>query len=261
MSDANIEGSTPSASPTPAEPHHLRRVFIIWIVVSVIGIVIWLLVSPFIVPQTTSDLGSSQILTFNMLTVLAVPVAMFVFVFLAYSLLFFRVKDRPEEDGPPLRPRPALQIGWLGITGALCLFLFIWGAFFYYQETTAASFNNTVVVNVTAQQWQWTFDYPQYGATSQGAQVIELPVNRPVQFFVTSKDVLHGFAIQPFGVRVDANPGYVTATSNVTPTQTGTYAVRCVEMCGLFHSYMWQAVKVVSVSEFNAWIVSQGGHL
>ena len=261
MSDANIEGSTPSASPTPAEPHHLRRVFIIWIVVSVIGIVIWLLVSPFIVPSTTSDLGNSQILTFNMLTILAVPVGMFVFVFLAYSLLFFRVKDRPEEDGPPLRPRPALQIGWLGITSALCLFLFIWGAFFYYQETTAASFNNTVVVNVTAQQWQWTFDYPQYGATSQGAQVIELPVNRPVQFFVTSKDVLHGFSIQSFGVRVDANPGYVTATSNVTPTQTGTYAVRCVEMCGLFHSYMWQAVKVVSATEFNAWIVSQGGHL
>ena len=261
MSDANIEGSTPSASPTPAEPHHLRRVFIIWIVVSVIGIVIWLLVSPFIVPQTASDLGSSQILTFNMLTVLAVPVAMFVFVFLAYSLLFFRVKDRPEEDGPPLRPRPALQIGWLGITSALCLFLFIWGAFFYYQETTAASFNNTVVVNVTAQQWQWTFDYPQYGATSQGAQVIELPVNCPVQFFVTSKDVLHGFSILAFGVRVDANPGYVTATSNVTPTQTGSYAVRCVEMCGLFHSYMWQSVKVVSATEFNAWIVSQGGHV
>ena len=261
MSDANIEGSTPSASPTPAEPHHLRRVFIIWIIVSVIGIVIWLLVSPFIVPQTASDLGSSQILTFNMLTVLAVPVAMFVFVFLAYSLLFFRVKDRPEEDGPPLRPRPALQIGWLGITSALCLFLFIWGAFFYYQETTAASFNNTVVVNVTAQQWQWTFDYPQYGATSQGAQVIELPVNCPVQFFVTSKDVLHGFSILSFGVRVDANPGYVTATSNVTPTQTGSYAVRCVEMCGLFHSYMWQSVKVVSATEFNAWIVSQGGHV
>ena len=261
MSDANIEGSTPSASPTPAEPNHLRRVFIIWIVVSVIGIVIWLLVSPFILPQTTSDIGSSQVLTFNVLTVLAVPVAMFVFVFLAYSLLFFRVKDRPEEDGPPLRPRPALQIGWLGITSALCLFLFIWGAFFYYQETTAASFNNTVVVNVTAQQWQWTFDYPQYGATSQGAQVIELPVNRPVQFFVTSKDVLHGFSILSLGVRVDANPGQVTTTSNVTPTQTGSYAVRCVEICGLFHSYMWQAVKVVSATEFNAWIVSQGGHL
>jgi len=261
MSDANIEGSTPGATPTPAEPRHFRRVLIIWIVASVIGIVLWLLVSQFVVPPTVSTLGSSQLLTFNLLTVLAVPVAMFVFVFLAYSLFAFRVKDRPTEDGPPLRPRPALQIGWLGITSALCLFLFIWGVFFYYQETTAASFNNTVVVNVTAQQWQWTFDYPQYGATSQGAQVIELPVNRPVPFYVTSKDVLHGFSILAFGVRVDANPGQVTTTSNFTPTQTGSYAVRCVEICGLLHSYMWESVKVVSADEFNAWIVSQGGHV
>ena len=260
MSDTNIEGSTPSASPTPTEPRHLRRVLIIWVVVSVIGIVIWLLVSQFVLPLTASTLGSSQILTFNVLTVLAMPVAMFVFVFLAYSIFAFRVKDRPTEDGPPLRPRPALQIGWLGITGALCLFLFIWGAFFYYQETSAAS-ANTLVVNVTAQQWQWTFDYPQYGASSQGAQVIELPVNRPVQFYVTSKDVLHGFSILAFGVRVDANPGYVTTTSEFTPTQTGSYAVRCVEMCGLFHSYMWESVNVVSADAFNAWIASQGGHL
>lgn len=261
MSDTDIEGSTPAASPTPEEPRHLRRAVITWIVVSVIGIVIWLLVAPYIAPATSSTLGSSQILTFNLLTVMAIPVAMFVFVFLAYSLLNFRVKDRPTEDGPPLRPRPALQIGWFGITGVLCLFLFIWGTFFYYQETSAASANNTVVVSVTAQQWQWTFDYPQYGATSQGAQVIELPVNRPVQFYVTSKDVLHGFSILALGVRVDANPGYVTTTSEVTPTQTGSYAVRCVEMCGLLHSYMWEAVKVVSANEFNAWIVSQGGHL
>jgi len=260
MSDANIEGSTPSASPTPTEPRHLRRAIIVWIVVSVIGIVLWLLVSQFILPTTASTLTSSQLLTFNVLTVLAIPVAMFVFVFLAYSLFAFRVKDRPTEDGPPLAPRPALQIGWLGITSALCLFLFIWGAFFYYQETSAAS-ANTLAVNVTAQQWQWTFDYPQYGTSSQGAQVIELPVNRPVQFYVTSKDVLHGFSILAFGVRVDANPGYVTTTSQFIPTQTGSYAVRCVEMCGLYHSYMWEAVKVVSANEFNAWIASQGGHV
>jgi cytochrome c oxidase subunit II len=261
MSDANIEGSAPSASPTSAEPRHLRRVLIIWVVASAIVIVIWLLVAQFILPTTVSTLGSSQLLTFNLLTVLAVPVSMFVFVFLAYSVFAFRVKDRPTEDGPPLRPRPALQIGWLGITSALCLFLFIWGAFFYYQETTAASTSNTLAVNVTAQQWQWTFDFPQYGATSQGAQVVELPVNRPVQFFVTSKDVLHGFSIVAFGVRVDANPGQVTTTNIATPTQTGTYAVRCVEICGLYHSYMWESVNVVSADAFNAWIVSQGGHV
>lgn len=260
MSEANIEGSTGSASPA-AEPSHLRRVLIIWAVLSVIVIAIWLVVAQFILPPAASSLDDSANFTFNVLTVLAIPVSLFVFVFLGYSLIAFRVSGRPTEDGAPLQPRPSLQIGWLAITSLLCLFLLIWGMIASYQETSAASTSNTVVIQVTAQQWQWTFNYPQYGATSQGAQVIELPVNRPVQFYVTSKDVLHGFAIRALGVRVDANPGRVTTTSIVTPTQIGSYVVQCVELCGLFHSDMWEAVDVVSADAFNSWIVSQGGHI
>jgi cytochrome c oxidase subunit 2 len=260
MSEPNIEGNAGSASTAPAEPRHLRRVLIIWAVLSVIVIAIWLAVNQFILPSSASSLDAIDNFTFIVLTTLSIPVALFVFVFLGYSLIAFRVRERPTEDGPALQPRPALQIGWLGITSLLCLFLFIWGTFAFYQETSAAS-SNTLVVNVTAQQWQWTFSYPQYGATSQGAQVIELPVNRPVVFYVTSKDVLHGFSIRSFGVRVDANPGQVTTTSVTTPTQIGQYTVNCVELCGLFHSYMWEAVNVVSADSFNSWITSQGGHV
>jgi cytochrome c oxidase subunit II len=259
MSEPTIEGNTGNVSPT--EPRHLRRVLIIWGVLSVVVIAIWLAVAQFILPSSASSLDSSDNFTFLVLTVLAIPVGLFVFVFLGYSLVVFRVQGRPTEDGVPLQPRPALQIGWLGITSVLCLFLLIWGLSAFYQETTAAATSNTLVVQVTAQQWQWTFNYPQYNAASSGAQVIELPVNRPVQFTVTSEDVLHGFAIRDLGVRVDANPGELTSTSVVTPTRIGSYAVQCVELCGLYHSYMWEAVNVVSVDTFNSWIQSQGGHL
>src|SRR6266581_1014918 len=217
MSEDNIEGNAGNASPAPAEPRHLRRVLIIWAVLSVIVIAIWLAVAQFILPPAASSLDEANNFTFLVLTVLSVPVALFVFVFLGYSLFAFRVKDRPTEDGVPLQPQPRLQIGWLGITSVLCLFLLIWGMFAFYQETAAATPSNTVVVEVTAQQWLWTFNYPQFGATSQGAQVIEVPVNRPVVFHVTSKDVLHGFSIRAFGVRVDANPGQVTSTAVTTP--------------------------------------------
>src|SRR5256884_2374261 len=198
MSEANIEGNagSPSAAPAPAEPRHLRRVLIIWAVLSVVVIAIWLAVAQFILPSAASGLDGSDNFTFLVLTVLAVPVSLFVFVFLGYSLIVFRVKERPTEDGPPLQPRPSLQIGWLGITSLLCLFLLIWGLFAFYQETSAAAITNTLVVQVTAQQWQWTFDYPQYGATSQGAQVIELPVNRPVEFYVTSRSEEHTSELQ-----------------------------------------------------------------
>lgn len=259
MSEANIQGSTGSASPARKEPHHLRNAVIIWVVLSVIGIALWLALAPFILPAAAGTLSSTDDLTFVVLTTLSVPVGMFVWVFLGYSLFAFRVKERPTEDGIPLQPRPALQIGWLSITGALCLFLLIWGFTAFYQETVAAA-SNTLVVRVTGQQWAWTFDYPQYGMSSQG-QVIELPVNRPVQFVVTSEDVLHGFAIRALGVRVDANPGEVTTTPIMTPTQIGNYTVYCVELCGLYHSYMWERVNVVDNASFNSWILSQGGHL
>src|SRR6202011_1051704 len=103
-------------------------------------------------------------------TAVAIPVSMFVWVFLGYSLFAFRTKERPTEDGVPLQPRPALQIGWLGITGALCLFLVIWGFVAYYQETSAAA-SNTLIVRVTGQQWLWSFDYPQYGLSSQSQTI------------------------------------------------------------------------------------------
>src|SRR5438128_10931827 len=123
LSEANIEGNAGNASPAPAEPRHLRRVLIIWSVLSVIGIAIWLAVAQFILPQAASSLDSSDNFTFLVLTVLAVPVALFVFVFLGYSLVVFRVQGRPTEDGVPLQPRPSLQVGWLGVTSMSCLFL------------------------------------------------------------------------------------------------------------------------------------------
>lgn len=259
MSDAFVDRTAGAPVPAPAEPRHFRRVMIIWVVISVVGIVLWLILAPYILPQGASNLDAADDFTLTVFTALAVPVAAFVFVFLAYSLVFFRSRGRPTEDAVPLKPRPGLQITWLGITGVLCLFLFWWGLVAYYQETSAASTPSTLTIRVTAQQWAWTFDYTNYSISNQN-QTIELPVNRPVQFLVTSEDVLHGFSIRAMGVRIDANPGEWTSTPVMTPTVIGNYTVNCVEMCGLLHSYMWQAVNVVNQTDFNNWITSQGGH-
>ena len=200
----NIEGGLirPSPAATGQEPHHFRNVVIAWVVLSIIGIVVWIFVAPFFLPQVASNIDATDDLTIVMLTALAIPVALFFFVFLGYSVLFFRTREKPTEDPVPLKPRPGLQIGWLGFTGVLCLFLFIWGMVANYEETAAAVTPNTLIVNVTAQQWYWSFQYPQYGMSVQ-SQTIELPVNRPVKFTVTSEDVLHGFAIRSLGVRID----------------------------------------------------------
>jgi cytochrome c oxidase subunit 2 len=258
MSEATNPGNVGGASPARTEPNHLRRAVIWWIALSIIGIAVWLPLAHFFLPTAITDDAGFDNTTIVVFTAMAIPVALFVYVFIAYSLFVFKTNGRPTSDGPALKPRAGIQIWWLGITSALCLFLLIWGLFGLYGQTNAAT-PDTLVVKVTGQQWLWTFDYPSLGVSSQG-QVLELPVNRPVQFVVTSKDVLHGFSVQALGVRVDANPGQTTTTPVVTPTQIGEYPVACVELCGLYHSYMWATVKVVSQSDFDSWINSLGAN-
>ena len=84
-------------------------------------------------------------------------------------------------------------------------------------------------------------------------------MGRPVQFRVTSDDVLHGFVIDGLGVAMDANPGIWVTAPTVTPNKLGNYATRCVELCGLYHTYMWSRVRVVSASNFASWVAANRG--
>ena len=60
------------------------------------------------------------------------------------------------------------------------------------------------------------------------------------------------------GVKVDANPGYVTEVA-VTPNRIGIFDVRCAELCGLLHAYMQNQVHVVSKQDYENWLKEQGG--
>ena len=63
-------------------------------------------------------------------------------------------------------------------------------------------------VQVIAQQWEFTYRYPQYGDIE--TTILAIPVNRAVVFNVTSLDVTHSFWAYQLGVKVDAVPGTPT---------------------------------------------------
>jgi cytochrome c oxidase subunit 2 len=111
---------------------------------------------------------------------------------------------------------------------------------------------------VIGQQWAWTFRYPQFGGfeTTQ----LALPVNQPVQFNVTSLDVIHSFWAYTLGVKADANPG-VNNVAYTTPTTTGDFQVRCSELCGIWHGAMYVTGEVLTDSNFMAWTRTQSTQL
>ena len=85
---------------------------------------------------------------------------------------------------------------------------------------------NTLVVNVTAQQFAWSFDYP---AEKVKTNRLVLPKGRPVEFRIQSKDVLHDFWVPEFRLKSDAVPG-ITTKIRLTPRGSAT-TTSCAPSC------------------------------
>ena len=202
-------------------------------------------------------------------TIVSIPITAFVFAVCVYSLLGWK---RISSEEPPMQESPAIRtnrvgvVMWTAVSSALAFFLVAWGLI-ELASITANSYgtisaddqptdSQPLIVNVTGQQWVWTFEYPSYdGATTS---VLYLEEDRPVYFNVTSKDVIHNFWLVELGVKIDANPGAVTQTG-VTPDKVGTYNLRCAELCGLHHAYMETTIEVLPKAEFAAAMREMGG--
>ncbi|EWT07677.1 hypothetical protein N864_01015 [Intrasporangium chromatireducens Q5-1] len=194
--------------------------------------------------------------TVTWFTGLSAPVAALVWAILLYSVFRWRHRgpQPPPEDGSGRRDNRRVFTIWVLGSAVLCLFLLVWGLVVIAPRTSEANpAQEPILVDVTGQQWAWSFTYPDEG--NKSATELYLPVGQTVAFRVTSKDVIHSFWLVQLGIKVDANPGETTVAT-VRPTQIGTFQLRCAELCGLYHSYMQTTVHVVSVADYEAWAQS-----
>lgn len=86
-------------------------------------------------------------------------------------------------------------------------------------------------VYVLAQMWQFT------------PRTITVPAGSTVTFYVTSKDVQHGFKVAGTNVNMMALPGEVSVLSATFDT-AGTYNIICHEYCGALHHTMYAQLIV-----------------
>jgi cytochrome c oxidase subunit II len=231
------------------------KIFIIWFAMTTVGIFIGIYVPHHVMPTLLSHEATDVWRTIVLFTILAAPVAAVVYSVAAYSLIAWRHKgnqEEPPEDGPPLRGNSTVAAIWLATSTVLVLVLLAWGLTVYSAEETTHP--NALVIDVTGQQWLWTFSYAGTGVDTRS---LVLPINRPVQFDVTSVDVTHGFWPVALGVQVDANPGVVTVI-RTTPDKLGNFTVRCSQLCGLYHSFMYAPGSVVTTAKFSQWLQSHG---
>lgn len=139
----------------------------------------------------------------------------------------------------------------------------------YFEEDVPRA---DLTVKATGHQWYWDYSYPDNGNFQFSSEMLDdasrkpgqprllavdnelvVPVNKVVRVRVIGGDVIHSFAVPSFGIKVDAIPGRLNETW-FKATHEGTYYGQCSELCGMNHSFMPIAIRVVSEEKFNEWL-------
>jgi len=191
-------------------------------------------------------------------TVISAPVAAIVLAVATTAFMNRHRGDTPPPDGPAIRTNGPVVAVWTVTSLVFALVAIVWGLTEMNAQAVAAGKDakSAIVVEVTGSQWVWTFNYPAQGIETHE---LNLPVGVPVTFNVKSADVNHSFWPVQLGVKIDAN-AQVTTVIHSIPTKVGHLDVKCAELCGLYHAYMETTGEIQSASDFDAWVLAQGGH-
>jgi cytochrome c oxidase subunit II len=165
-----------------------------------------------------------------------------------YSVWKFRAAPDDEEDGSPIHGHTGLEVVWTAVPAALVTAISIYSGVVLVQVERIPAEHR--VIEVTAQQFAWSFTYPEAKVTSGR---LALPINQPVELKLTAKDVIHSFWVPEWRMKKDAVPGIETDVI-VTPTKLGTFTVICTELCGLGHAAMRAQALVLTQAGFERWL-------
>ncbi|WP_425956864.1 cytochrome c oxidase subunit II [Xylanimonas sp. McL0601] len=185
-------------------------------------------------------------------------------------------RKRRDDNQLPVQTRYHVPLELMYVIVPLAMILVL----FYHTDNvmtdvTRVDGNADVHIHVIGKQWSWDFNYVDDNVYDSGQHLIDvggqtaadevdgargtstalptlyLPVGEKVEFTLDSRDVIHSFWIPAFLFKRDMIPGR-TSQFEVTLEREGTYAGKCAELCGEFHSGMLFNVKVVSREEYDA---------
>jgi cytochrome c oxidase subunit 2 len=139
---------------------------------------------------------------------------------------------------------------------------------------------DAIVVHAIGQQFSWNFHLPgpdgQFGKRDLGLLTnsnpvgldstdpaakddivtlgeLHVPIDRPVIIELSSKDVIHNFAVHPLRIAQDAIPGQIIPMW-FKPIKKGSFEVVCGQLCGLGHYSMKGLLVVDDPVEYQAWL-------
>ncbi|MFQ5670781.1 MAG: cytochrome c oxidase subunit II [Acidobacteriota bacterium] len=208
----------------------------------------------------------------------------FVLVQVALGVFIFRYRDRGQGRARYIEGNRTVEMGGIILTGVVFISLAIMAQKVWIQVHIRESPADALHIEITAEQFLWNMRYPgpdgRFGRTSPRAYEavgnpvgiladdpagkddfvlqnnLVVPVNRPVELVLRSKDVIHSFFVPALRLKQDTVPG-LAIPLRFTATETGEYEIACAELCGLAHYRMRGFLKVVDANEYRTWLKKQ----
>ena len=216
------------------------------------------------------------------------------FVVLMWLMVYWAFKYR-RKPGVAIQLSPShntpLEVVWTVIPTILLFVMFFWGFKGYLDKAVAPA--DAEVIQVTATKWNWAWEYPGGGKLFESEKIVDkdmpvyaLPMNRPVKFLMSSKDVIHSMFIPAFRMKRDVMPNryttqWVTSTGKPTHTMEESepgkwrpiplddngakitdpelakgrgYYLFCTEYCGDQHSQMMARIITLNEQDYQRWL-------
>jgi len=200
------------------------------------------------------------------------------------ALFKFRKRRNPKADyeGTRSHVSTAVEIGVVVVESILLIGFSI--PFWSKNVNALPTGKDIVEIKINAEQFAWNIHYPgpdgQFGKTDWAyfdkqsnpmgidpddpagkddittINQLHLPVGKTAVIYLTSRDVIHSFALPEMRIKQDVIPGMVIPTWFV-PIKTGQWEIACAQLCGLGHYRMRGFLTVHDQEAFEAWLAAQ----
>ncbi len=180
------------------------------VLATAIGIVLSYVIHWF--PPVASEQAKHTDLLYHVLVIASIPIFVLVVTVILYCVWQFHMRQGEElKDGPPIHGNTRLEVFWTAIPAALVLGLVSY-SFVVLTRTKRKPPGKEIQVNVTGQQFFWSYEYPPSvtGGAPLRSYSLYVPEGESVYFHIHSKDVIHAFWIPAFRLQEDAVPGITT---------------------------------------------------
>ena len=187
---------------------------------------------------------------------LSIMIGVFIVVAVIYMYVLIKFRKRPgDEDNIPeqVEGNTKLEVLWTAIPILLLIILAVPTVLttFTLAADQPKENDDTLKVQVTANQYWWMFEYPDLEVSA--SQDLYIPVGEKVYFELTSNDVIHSFWVPALGGKMDTNPG-LKNTMWLQADEPGVYRGKCAELCGPSHALMDFKVIALEREDFDAWV-------